>query len=149
MTETILTNDGRKIEYEESFWTGKKIIRINDEKLVPLGKKKFQYQDKQYFLKGNYLTGVTLEGLDEDIVIIRKLNVLEWILVILPLVLVALGGAIGGLLGALAAILIASFVRKTKNVFVKILICLGFTAAATLIWLSFAVLLGIGMIAFN
>ena len=33
------TTDGRKVEYEESFWTGKKSIKIDGNQLIKLGKK--------------------------------------------------------------------------------------------------------------
>jgi hypothetical protein len=58
--------------------------------------------------------------LEEDIVLVRKLNVIEWILIVLPLFLVLIGGALGGALGALAACCIAMLVRTIKNIVLKI-----------------------------
>ena len=135
------TTDGRKVEYEESFWTGKKSIKIDGNQLIKLGKKVFVLDEKRYELKGNYLTGVTLLSPDENIELIRKLNVLEWILVALPLFLVLIGGAIGGAMGALAACSNAAVVRGVKNIVLKIVACLAIAGIAYIVWFAIAMML--------
>lgn len=135
------TNDGKTVEYEEGFWTGKRTVRIDGKELVKIGKKVFVYDEKRYELKGNYLTGVTLLSPDENIELIRKLNVLEWILVALPLFLVLIGGAIGGAMGALAACCNAAVVRGVKNIVLKIVACLAIATLAYIIWFVIAMML--------
>lgn len=135
------TNDGRKVEYEESFWTGKKRIIIDNIVLNKISKKEYMCNDTKYILSGSYLFGAKLESLDEDIILVRKLNVLEWILVVLPLVLVFIGGAIGGALGVASAITIATIVRKVNNVILKILVSLAITAVSIGLWWFIAILL--------
>ena len=135
------TTDGRKVEYEESFWTGKKFIKIDGNQLIKLGKKVFVLDEKKYELNGNFIFGATLSGSDEKIVLVRKLNVLEWILVALPLFLVLIGGALGGALGAVAACSNAAVVRSIKNVILKIIACIAIAGIAYIAWFAIAMML--------
>lgn len=135
------TTDGRKVEYEESFWTGKKSIKIDGNQLIKLGKKVFVLDEKKYELNGNFIFGATLSGSDEKIVLVRKLNVLEWILVALPLILVFIGGALGGALGVLAACCNAVVVRGVKNIVLKIVACLAIAIVTYIIWFVIAMML--------
>ena len=88
--------------------------------------------EKQYTLKGSYMFGVSLESADEKIVIVRKLNVLEYIFTILPLIMVFIGGVVGALTGFFSALLFVTNARKIYNVFVKILLGIGCTALAVI-----------------
>lgn len=133
MKNVYVNEHGNVIEYEEGFWTGNKIIVIDGQVLQKTNKKVFVYNETPYTIKGNFFTGVKLTGINE-IVIVPKLKVWEYILAVLPLFLVLVGGAIGGVLGALGAIGIASGMRKFQNVFVKILFALGVTAIVALAW---------------
>ncbi len=135
------TSDGRKVEYEESFWNGKKRIIIDNVVLEQIGKKVYMLDETKYTFSGNYLFGAKLESIDEDIILVRKLSVIEWILAVLPLVLVFIGGAIGGALGALGAISIAVFSRSVKNIVLKIIVGLAITAVAIGIWWCIAIML--------
>lgn len=135
------TNDGRKVEYEESFWTGKKSIKLDGNKLIKTGKKVYVYEENRYELNGNFIFGATLTGPEEKIVLVRKLNVLEWILVALPLILVFIGGALGGALGALAACSIAALARNVKNIILKIAVSVAISVVAYYIWWTIALLL--------
>ena len=67
------TNDGKKVEYEENFWTGKKQIIIDNVTLAKIGKKEYLLNETRYILTGNYLFGAKLESLNEDI----KLSILS------------------------------------------------------------------------
>ena len=135
------TTDGRKVEYEESFWTGKKSIKIDGNQLIKLGKKVFVLDEKKYELNGNFIFGATLSSSDEKIVLVKKLNVLEWILVALPLFLVLIGGALGGALGAVAACSNAAVVRSIKNVILKIIACIAIAGIAYIAWFAIAMML--------
>ena len=135
------TTDGRKVEYEESFWTGKKSIKIDGNQLIKLGKKVFVLDEKKYELNGNFIFGATLSSSDEKIVLVKKLNVLEWILVALPLFLVLIGGVLGGALGAVAACSNAAVVRSIKNVILKIIACIAIAGIAYIVWFAVAMML--------
>lgn len=133
MQYTYYLQDERKIEYEESFWTGKKIIKV-DGILLESPKKKFYILDeKEYKVQGNFLTGVKLIG-ERDITIVPPLKTWEYILACLPLLLVLFGGAIGGLLGAVGAIILATVMRRTSNIIIKIGATVGVSIVAYLCW---------------
>lgn len=133
MKTTYIDQFNNTFEYEESFWTGKKKIRVNGHELNHPSKKEFIINQQTYILKGNIIFGAKLTG-PAEIIIVPKLKPWEYIFVILPLILVLIGGAIGAVIGMLAAILIAVNLRKIKNVLLKILFSLGVGAAAYLIW---------------
>lgn len=59
-TKTIIENAAcGKIEYEESFWTGKKKLSINGEELTKANKKTFSSADGRTFT----IEGITLSAL--------------------------------------------------------------------------------------
>lgn len=128
-----------EIVYEESFWTGKKNITINNEKFLKINKKnysgKLNEEDLEptiIELNGTYLMGVTLRIDSKIIEVVPKIKWYEFILVLLPFVidmilsfvpvLPILGGALGGLITVLAGFLELTLIRKTESVAMKILI---------------------------
>jgi hypothetical protein len=135
------TFDGKKVIYEESFWTGKKRVIIDNVTLNKIGKKEYMLGDTRYILSGNFLFGAKLESLEEEIVLVKKLNAIEWILVALPLFLVLIGGALGGALGAVAACSNAAVVRSIKNVILKIIACIAIAGIAYIVWFVIAMML--------
>lgn len=144
MKYTTILEDGRNINYEENIWTGKKQIFIDGEKLTSPSKKIYLYNEETYKLTGSYLLGVKLVGQNE-IVIVPKLKTWEYVLALLPFIMVFIGGAIGGLFGALFAISTATVMRKFKNVFAKVATSLIFTATAFVLWYLVAVILLAGL----
>jgi len=74
-------------------------------------------------------------------VIYEKFNALQYILIILPFLLVLFGGAIGGFLGALAGCCNAYFMRFNKNIGAQIIICLASTAIAVALYFIAAFLI--------
>lgn len=69
----------------------------------------------------------------------KKLPVWFWVLGVIDIMLLLLGGAIGGALGLLAASFSASISRNNLPVVVRILLCLLLTIAAYALWFVFAV----------
>ena len=132
MKISFRTTDGKNVFYDESIWTGKRIIKIDGYPLTKVKKNIYALGEKQYTLKGSYMFGVSLESADEKIVIVRKLNVLEYIFTILPLIMVFIGGVVGALTGFFSALLFVTNARKIYNVFVKILLGIGCTALAVI-----------------
>jgi hypothetical protein len=137
MKYTYFLEDGRKIEYDESFWLGKKNISVDGTTLEKPSKKTFLLDEKEYKVKGNFLTGVKLEG-ENEITVVPALKTWEYILALLPFILVFIGGALGGLIGAVAAIILAGFMRKSQNAIIKVLASLGISVLAFLIWFYLA-----------
>lgn len=145
MKHSSLLSDGKVVTYEESFWTGKKKIKIDGVLLNQTSKKEFQYEEKTYKLSGNFITGAKLVG-EKTIVVVPNLKTWEYILACLPLIMVFLGGAIGGLFGALFAMTSILVMRNCKNTFVKVLLSLVFAGCTFLAW-EIVVLLLAGLMA--
>ena len=131
------------IVYEESFWSGKKTLMINNVPLVKQNKKTYLWtQDgvtKTVTLTGNFVTGAQLNVDGNSIcitapskwyeialaVMIFMMNII-WgnsveLCSIFPIVSGAIGGAVSGLI-AFSYLLAAKYV---KNIFLKLLIWLG------------------------
>lgn len=96
--QILKTVDEQVYLYTESIWTGKKELIINGTKLQKIGKNRFIDGEKNYFIKGHFLKGVTLITPDKEVVL-SKYTWYEFIMIYLPLASFALGifcGAIGG-----------------------------------------------------
>ena len=137
--------DGKAIVYEESFWTGKKSIKIDGVELEKAGKNKFLYDGNLYTLKGNFLSGAKLVGNYGTIVLVNSLSVLDWILVFLPFILAIIGGLAGAICGVVSMWMNALAVRQTKSTGKKVLICLGSLAVAVIAY--FAIVFILAMVA--
>lgn len=136
-----------EIVYTESFWTGKKSLTVNGVEAQPVSKKEFSIDSKKAFLKGNYLSGVTLWIDVEEIELFPKAKWYEFVLALLPLIFLltwgnsptlcaifpVVGGAIGGALGGLFAIVSISVMKKAQSPVYKVGIGLGICVATVLI----------------
>ena len=140
-----------QITYEESFWTGKKTITIENTPLSKTDKTHYAYtvdgETVAAEVKGNSFMGVTLTIKNETIYLSQKpawyvlaLSVLMFIFVIvwgnsptLCEIFPIVGGAIGGFVSALFAMLNVSLANKTKKSLFKILIGLGLFVATVLV----------------
>ena len=141
------------ITYEESAWTGKKIITIGGVTLVKIKKNVFQYtpvlgdpfatapegeestplpSTVTVTVKGNYIGGVSLVIGEETIPLTIKASALDITLGVIPAALFLifiLGGALGGALSAVIGMgLITLLKNRTKTIY-KILISLGISVA--------------------
>ena len=114
MRNVFIDQGQNRIVYEESVWTGNKRITINGLELPKINKKTFIYNEKQYKIKGGYLSGVKLISTGTEVVIVPKLKGWEQFLVMMNFVLVA-GGVVGALLGVFGAYGNATILRKTVN----------------------------------
>jgi len=147
MKEVVKNDKYGEIVYEESFWTGKKSLSINGLALEPINKKEYMFGDKKATLKGNYITGVSVNIEDDTINITKKTAWYEIILGVLPLLFVLIwgnnrylvtlfpivSGAIGGAVAGICGFLSLYFMKKVKLARFKILIGIGFFALTILI----------------
>lgn len=129
-------------EFNYDVWLGKMSIKVNNQSSTKVKRMIYNYTEdletRTITVKGNMLSGFKLIDGDEEIVMLRKLSGLEWVLVLFPLVIGVLGGAIGGGLGALAGIGNAYVVRQTKNPFIKIFVSLLFAGLAFVVYILVA-----------
>ena len=157
MKESIQHPVYGQIVYEESFWTGKKSITVNGVNAPVVTKNKFMIDGKNATVKGNYLTGVTLNIESETIALTPKAKWYETVLAVIPIVFMltwgnsvelcaifpVVGGAIGGGLGAVGGCASMILMKKQKNPLLKVLIGAGIAAATIFV----AFLLALVMIA--
>ena len=154
MKETMKHPVYGEITYNESYWTGKKVLTVNGVKAKAISKKEFVIGEKKAVLNGSALTGVSLVVDGETLQLSPKPKWYEVVLAILPFLFITtwgnnstlcsifpiIGGAIGGALGGAGAIVSLLLMRKAKNVFAKILIGLAATLVAAFIAFIFAVI---------
>lgn len=151
-----------EISYIENFWTSKKQLYVNDVELIKQSKSTFldpmSSTARAYFLKGNFLSGVTVTVENEIIEIVSKPKwyeaamsififalILVWGNTPLSFIFPMVGGVIGGAISGLMAATNLFIIKKQDSIALKILISLGMTVATVLIC-SFVAFLIIGMI---
>jgi hypothetical protein len=147
------------IEYNESFWTGKRTIYVGGKLLTKKAKNKYAYSSEEgevsVKVNGNTFSGLELIIMGSRVEIIPKTSVLEYILAVIPFIVVLIwgnsvylcsifpvvGGAIGGAISGAASVIGMMFMKRNKNFLVKILISLVTLAITMLICFGIAVLL--------
>ena len=141
------------ITYEESAWTGKKIITIGGVTLVKIKKNVFQYtpilgdpfatapegeestplpSTVTVTVKGNYIGGVSLVIGEETIPLTIKASALDITLGVIPAALFfifILSGALGGALSAAIGMGLVTLLKNRTKTIYKILISLGISVA--------------------
>ena len=140
MENTVQHEKLGTITYEESFWTGRKSLSLNGNKLNQVSKNVFQTPDGTTItLKGNFLLGTKATVGTETIVLSPALKWYEIVLSIVPFIFIVvwgnvvtlckiipiIGGALGGAFCGLFIVLNLFFIKKVKNIFIKILITIG------------------------
>ena len=150
-----------KISYEESFWTGKKSISINDVPATKISKNSFRTQDgKEIVISGNYLAGAqAIIRLGESnrcvVELLPKTKWYEITLSILPFLLILIwgnvpalcqivpvvGGALGGFISALISCANLLIIKSIKQVWLKIIISIVALSLAFLICYFVALLI--------
>lgn len=147
--KVIVTNEKYgEFVYEESFWTGKKELFLNGEKLEKSSKNVFLMNNGDaVYLKGNYLSGVHITINDETFPLMSALKWYDILLSLLPFILVLIwgnsrglvnivpivGGAIGGLFGGLGTGINLLLSKSIKNIWLKIVITILVTGLTFLI----------------
>ena len=137
----------REIVYEENIWTGKKSLTMGATALKKVGKNTFSMVrggvETKVVVKGSVLSGVTLQIQREEIQIVPKATWYDWVLSVLPFVLIMIwgnnvqlcsilpvvGGAIGGLIGGLGMI-VCRMLSLEKSIAGKLATALLVTAGS-------------------
>ena len=136
-----ITGD-KQVVFKRSFWTGKNEITFDGVRLRKSGKNQFQKgngEEAEFIIvQGNEIKGIDLIFGEGTVTVLRKLNALEWILAMIPLVMVIIGGAVGGALGGLGTATLLLILRKVNNVFLKILFALLISALVFILWFIIA-----------
>lgn len=146
MKKEVVTQSGKVLSYEETFWLGKRTLHVDGVELTK--KKKTTYTDgtNDYIVKGNQFFGLTIEIFNDNnkevCVILEKLSIIGIILACIPLIMVFIGGAIGGALGALGFFLVIMTYRKTKNILLTALTSIIISGAIFGIWYLIAEAIG-------
>lgn len=158
--KTVVQSTYGEITFIESFWTGKKQVLLNNQKLKKVDKNIFVFTDEEgkdihVLLNGNYINGTKITIGSETIQATAKAKWYEYALAvmifmivliwgnskelcsIIPIVSGAIGGAINGVMSFSTLIIM----KPIKNVLVKILIALGMLVATIVI--CFVVLLAL------
>lgn len=148
-----------EIIYEESVWSGKKSISMKGIPLKCISKNVYTLEDGEYTiqvnLRGSALAGVALCIQNEEIWVINKPAWYDWVLSMIPFVLMivwgnsvqlcsiipVVGGAIGGALGG-AAMVMTMFMIRGKSIVRKLLTAL----LSTLITFAIGAALGYAIV---
>ena len=132
--------NGQEFVLEEGFWTGKKKLYVDGEEAQCKNKKSFVLNEETITLKGNFLTGASINYKNEEIVLCKNAWY-EWILIFLPFANFLVGvffGAVGGFLSALASICCAvtnAYILRSKgNLVVKVFLCLILFIVFSALW---------------
>lgn len=158
--EKVVQSTYGEITFIESFWTGKKQVLLNDQKLKKVDKNIFVFTDEEgkdihVLLNGNYINGTTITIGSETIQATAKAKWYEYALAIMIFMIVLIwgnskelcsiipivGGAIGGAINGIMSFSTLIIIKPIKNVLVKILIALGMLVATIVI--CFVVLLAL------
>ena len=122
------------IEYEESFWTGKRVIKVNGQPLKKIDKKTFVLEGGEkpvYFsIRGSFFAGVKAYINGHAINLTPPTKWYEYIATVIIFAIGVLFGAIGGAIGALLGLSQLLVVKSVKNVWLKLLIGAAFVVAA-------------------
>ena len=146
-----------EIVYMESFWIGRKTLRVNGEYAVAVSKKEFLINGERATVKGSYYTGISILYNGEAIEITPKPKWYEFVLALIPILFLltwgnsptlcaifpVVGGALGGLLGATFGILSLALMKKTEKTAFKVLIGVGLAVLAILIACVLAIIFGV------
>ncbi|MNN28270.1 hypothetical protein D3C81_1418330 [compost metagenome] len=100
------------------FWNGVNIQKTDGRYSVNMGNKSKSLDISRHKMTGSPI--VLLDG--QEIEIARKLKAYEWVISMLPLLLILIGGALGGLLGALGFSVNVLLFRSKLPVAVKIIL---------------------------
>ena len=127
-----------KIEYNESFWTGKKTIIVNNLALTKIGKNQFAGGEYSVKVIGSALSGITLNINGVFVKMSEKTTVIEYILAFIPLVFIlfwgnipqlcaifpVVGGAIGGAISGAFGTVSLMYMKTQKKIIGKLIVAL-------------------------
>ena len=128
----------KELIYEESFWSGKKVLKYDGVELKKISRNVFEYDNgtskEQFEVVGNMVLGVTIKMFGSEVQVTRKVAWYELVMslfVAMPCLI--LGGAIGGALGAIFGIINLFVIRNINKWWWKLLISIGFAGVSVAI----------------
>lgn len=150
MKEVIKLEDGSNLTYEESFWTSKKNIYIDNVETKKISKTEFKYGEnleKTVLIKGNFLKGVQVVVNEKEYEVSPKTVWYQYIIFLIPIIFIitwgavpqflaifpVVGGAIGGLISALFSVFGLILGKKIKNKAISLVVQIAFSALAILV----------------
>lgn len=96
--------DGRTVEYFESFWTGRRELSIDGRAIEKIGRRIFCDNENgglvEYTVKGSFIMGVTLINNSGEKWVLAGNKWYDWFMIFLPLIGIVFGVALCGALGA-------------------------------------------------
>ena len=159
MKINVINDKYGKIIYDESIWTGKKIITINGKQLTKLSKSTFSYdfdgEEIVINLKGNLMTGSSIIIKNDCIQLVPKTLWWEYVLVFLPFIFIIvwssfpataeifplIGGFMGGAIAGVIAVVSMFLMKIVKKRIFKFLIGLGLGLTSIMICYMFAIII--------
>ena len=159
MKINVINDKYGKIIYDESIWTGKKIITINGKQLTKLSKSNFSYdidgEEIVINLKGNLMTGSSIFIKSDCIQLVPKTMWWEYVLVFLPFIFIIvwssipataeifplIGGFMGGAIAGVIAVVSMFLMKIVKKRIFKFLIGLGLGLTSIMICYMFAIII--------
>lgn len=128
----------KELVYEESFWSGKKVLKYDGVELKKISRNVFEYDNgtskEQFEVVGNMVLGVKIKMFGSEVQVTRKVAWYELVMslfVAMPCLI--LGGAIGGALGAIFGIINLFVIRNINKWWWKLLISIGFAGVSVAI----------------
>ena len=128
MKKTINNDKTRNKElvYCENFFTGKKTITYDDERIESLDNKTFKVSEEVIKVEGNVLRGQKMSIFGGSVELYRGLYAYEIVFAILILALSSLFGLIGFVFGAIFAYCYIATCRNAKTAFLNTLMFIGY-----------------------
>lgn len=128
--------DNKQLDYEESFWTGKRTIVYDGVTLTKVKRNLFEYKKdditETFEVIGNQLYGVSIKMFGKTVEVTRKIKWYEIVMSIFVFVPCVLFGAVGGAIGGLTGFTNLTIIRLVDNIWLKILISIGFACVSLL-----------------
>lgn len=138
--------NNKVLEFEESFWTGKRTIVYDGVILTKIKRSVYEYKKddvvEKFTIKGNQLIGITINAFGQTIEVARKLTWYEIVLSLSILVAcltfgiitksVIAGAFVGGIGGGLA-FTNAMIVRQIDKWYLKVIISIEILVTALLL----------------
>ena len=138
------------ITYDESFWTGKKTILFDGIPLVKKNKTTFEVPATEttpaltVIVSGNYISGLKLTIGEEVVTLSEKPRWYDYVLGILPgvmLYLFIIQGAIGGGLAGMLGVCGTFLMKSRPNIGQKLLISLGSSAVIVAVGIALTIMI--------
>jgi len=129
--------NNKLLEFEESFWTGRRTIVYDGVVLTKIKRSIYEYNKdevvEQFVIKGNQLIGITINIFGQTIEIERKLTWYEVVLSLLVTIPCLFCGAIGGGIGGLLGFTNVTIIRQIDKWYLKVIVSIQFLVIALLL----------------